>query len=213
MKVNPCRPRQRRQQRFAMSDDAPVTVTIRRHVKRGREGAFEEALREFIPQALRFPGHLGVQVLQPMPGAAPEWVVVIKFQSRPHYDAFRASPEYTGWCAQLLELLEAEPVYQEQCGLESWFALPGAVSQPVLPRWKMALVTWLGVNVAVIGLVYLLDPAIGAWHRVLQLLFINTLVVVLLTWVLMPLLTRLFRPWLYTTGTGAPAAPTQEKGP
>jgi antibiotic biosynthesis monooxygenase (ABM) superfamily enzyme len=76
-----------------MSDDAAVTVTIRRRVKAGREAAFEDALREFIPHSLRFPGHLGVQILQPAPGATPEWVVVIKFQCRRDYDGFRHSPE------------------------------------------------------------------------------------------------------------------------
>jgi antibiotic biosynthesis monooxygenase (ABM) superfamily enzyme len=196
-----------------MNADAPLTVTINRRVKPGREAAFEEALREFIPQALQFPGHLGVQVLRPTPGSGREWVVVIKFQSRTHYTAFRASPEYTAWCAQLLELLEAEPVYQEQCGLESWFALPGATSQPVLPRWKMALATWLGVNVATISLALLLAPLVGNWPLVPQFLFVNALVVVLLTWVIMPLLTRLLRPWLYPPGPGVPAAPTREKGP
>jgi antibiotic biosynthesis monooxygenase (ABM) superfamily enzyme len=196
-----------------MNDDAPLTVTINRRVKPGREAAFEEALREFIPQALQFPGHLGVQVLRPTPGPGREWVVVIKFQSRTHYAAFRTSPEYTAWCAQLLELLEAEPVYNEQCGLESWFALPEATSQPVLPHWKMALATWVGVNVATISLALLLAPVVGNWPLVPQMLFVNALVVVLLTWVIMPLLTRLLRPWLYPPGPGVPTAPTREEGP
>ena len=196
-----------------MSDDGPLTVTIIRRVKPGREAAFDEALRQFIPEALRFPGHLGVQVLRPTPQAAPEWVVVIKFQSRPHYDAFRTSPEYTAWCAQLRELLEAEPVYEEQCGLESWFALPHTTVQPVLPRWKMALATWVGVNVATISLALLLAPLVGNWPLVPQFLFVNALVVVLLTWAIMPLLTHLLRFWLYPAGPGVATAPTWETGP
>jgi len=194
-----------------MSDDAAVTVTIRRRVKAGREAAFEDALREFIPQSLRFPGHLGVQVLRPAPGAAPEWVVVIKFRSRRDYDGFRDSPEYSRWTGRILDLLEGDPVVEEQCGLEGWFALPGVTPGPVLPRWKMALVTWLGVNVAVIGLTLLLGPVVGAWPLVPQALFVNALVVVLLTWVIMPLRTRLFRPWLYPPGPNVLAAPTKEE--
>jgi antibiotic biosynthesis monooxygenase (ABM) superfamily enzyme len=75
----------------------------------------------------------------------------------------------------------------------------------------MALVTWLGVNVAVIGLTLLLGPVVGAWPLVPQALFVNGLVVVLLTWVIMPLLTRLFRPWLYPPGPNVLAAPTKEE--
>jgi antibiotic biosynthesis monooxygenase (ABM) superfamily enzyme len=197
--------------RLGMSNGAPVTVTIRRRVKAGRENAFEKAVREFIPQALEAPGHLGVQVLHPTPGTSLEWVVVIKFQSRPHYDTFRTSAEYTAWCAQLRELLEADPVYEEQCGLESWFALPGARSVPVLPRWKMALVTYLGVNVAVFGLRLSVASWLEEWHWILVTLIINLLVVALLTWAIMPLLTRLFRPWLFPPSPVAAAPSIEEK--
>jgi uncharacterized protein len=193
-----------------MSGDDAVTVTIRRRVKAGREAAFEQALREFIPQSLRFPGHLGVQVLRPMRGALPEWIVVIKFQSRGDYDGFRNSPEYLRWSAQARDLLDADPVVEELCGLESWFALPGAASEPVLPRWKMALVTWIGVNLAVIGLTWLLRPVVGAWPLIPQALLINALVVALLTWVIMPQLTRLFRSWLYPPTIGNAAVSAEE---
>ena len=118
-------------------------------------------LRKFIPQSLRFPGHLGVQILRPTSAASPEWIVVIKFQSRGAYDGFRNSPEYQRWTAEIRGLLESDPVVEERCGLESWFVLPGATDQPVLPRWKMALVTWIGVNVAVIGLAMLLLSSRG----------------------------------------------------
>lgn len=194
-----------------MSDDAAVTITIRRRVKPGREAAFEEALREFIPQSLQFPGHLGVQVLLPAPRVSPEWVVGIKFRTRRDYDGCRNSPEYSRWCARILELLEADPVVEERCGLEGWFVLLGATSCPELPRWKFALVTWLGVNVAVIGLTRLLGPVVGTWPLILQALFVNALVVVLLTWAIMPLLTRLFRPWLYPQGPDVHAASTKEE--
>jgi antibiotic biosynthesis monooxygenase (ABM) superfamily enzyme len=186
-----------------MNDNAALTITIRRRVKPRREAAFEEALREFIPQSLRFPGHLGVQVLRPAPGGVPEWVVVIKFQSRHDYELFRSSSEYVGWSSQIFDLLEANPAVEERSGLESWFALPGVTTDVVLPRWKMAIVTWLGVNVAVIGLTYFLGPVVGAWPLIPQALFVNALVVVLLTWAIMPLFTRLFRSWLYPTEAGA----------
>lgn len=147
---------------FAMSNDAGITVTIRRRVKAGREAAFEAALRDFIPRALAFPGHPGVQVLRP-DGNSPEWVVVVRFRSRADYDPFRTSSEYSQWCARIRELLDTDPLIEEQYGLESWFVLPGATSVPALPRWKMALVTWLGVNFAVTGLALAIGPFVRPW--------------------------------------------------
>jgi len=175
-----------------MTDDEPVTITIRRRVKGGRELEFEESLREFVPQSLRFPGHLGVLVLK----AAPEWVVVIKFQRRSDYDAFRDSPEYQRWTAHVSDLLEAEPDAVESSGLESWFTLPGESLASDIPRWKIAIVTWLGVNVAVIATTYGLWPVVGDWPFIPQCLVVNAVVVVLLTWLIMPLLTRYLRFWL-----------------
>jgi antibiotic biosynthesis monooxygenase (ABM) superfamily enzyme len=156
---------------------------------------------------MRHPGHLGVQVLRPNPGASPEWVVVIKFLTRDHYDAFRVCDEYTQWTRQLRELLEAEPVYEERTGLESWFVLPGMTSQPVLPKWKMALVTWIGVSIAVfaLGIVVEHGPAwFKEWKPLPKQLVLNAIVVALLTWVIMPFLVRLLRPLLYPSKAAAP---------
>jgi uncharacterized protein len=77
----------------------------------------------------------------------------------------------------------------------------------------MALVTWIGVDVAVIGPTLLLGHFVSTWPMIPQALLVNALVVVLLTWMIMPLLPRLFRPWLYpprighTGGTNAGAYP------
>jgi antibiotic biosynthesis monooxygenase (ABM) superfamily enzyme len=73
----------------------------------------------------------------------------------------------------------------------------------------MALVTWLGVNVAILGLTWLLGPLVGTWPLIPQALFVNALVVGLLTWVIMPLFTRLFRPWFYPPGQEVLAASTK----
>jgi antibiotic biosynthesis monooxygenase (ABM) superfamily enzyme len=176
-----------------MKSDATLTVTIRRRVKSGREAEFEKSLREFVPQSIGFPGHLGVQVLN----AAPEWIGVIKFQNRGDYESFRDSPEYRRWNAAISDLLDGDPVVAEQRGLESWFGLPGKTSVPVMPLWKMAIVTWLGVNVAVNTMTFALRPVVGSWPFIPQSIVVNAFVVVLLTWIIMPLLTRCFRSWLY----------------
>lgn len=45
-------------------------------------------------------------------------------------------------------------------------------------------------------LLALLGPAIASWPLALRTLLVSVTMVVALTWVVMPRLTRLFRPWL-----------------
>jgi len=114
---------------------------------------------------------------------------------------------------QIQELSEAETVsYQEQCGLENGSPCQGPPPNDA-PRWKMAIVTWLGVNVAVIAWRLLLTPLIGEWHLVPRSLLTNALVVALLTWVIMPLLSRLFRPSVCVQPDFSAVAAPLKKGP
>jgi uncharacterized protein len=70
------------------------------------------------------------------------------------------------------------------------------------PRHKLALVTWAGAYGMITLIIWLLGPAIAGWPLVLRTLVISVLMVMALTWVVLPALTRLFRPWLLAAQTG-----------
>lgn len=195
-----------------MSADQPVTVTITRKAKSGHEAAFESALQVFIPKALGFPGHLGVHVQRPTPGTNGEYVVVIRFASGKHWQEFQRWSDYLQWTNELQKLLETNPHVTEQCGLESWFTLPGAKTQPVLPRYKMALLTWLGVFPTSTALAWGLDPWLSSWSFLLRSLLFSGLMVAALTWLVMPLLTRVFRSFLYPSNQGLHVEETSKDG-
>jgi hypothetical protein len=84
---------------------------------------------------------------------------------------------------------------EEFCGLESWFTLPGGAMRP-LPQWKMAIATFFGV----FPVVMMLNPTLGAvtrtWHFLPRNVVFVACVVCLLTWLVMPFITRLLHPWL-----------------
>jgi antibiotic biosynthesis monooxygenase (ABM) superfamily enzyme len=65
------------------------------------------------------------------------------------------------------------------------------------PRYKMALVTWLGVFFTISILNRLLIPLLSGLPALLKSLIITGLTVILLTYLIMPRLTQLFRKWLY----------------
>jgi antibiotic biosynthesis monooxygenase (ABM) superfamily enzyme len=77
-------------------------------------------------------------------------------------------------------------------GREAPVARPSAAP----PRYKLALVTWVGAYMLITVLLALLGPAIASWPLALRTLVLSVTMVAALTWVVMPRLTRLFRPWL-----------------
>lgn len=176
---------------------APVTVAILRRVRPGCEAAFESALHEFIQQSLSESGQLGVHVLRPAPGSdSREYGILRRFADAAARDAFYKSVVFGDWQQKIAPLTEGEPRYEHVSGLETWFTLPGQRAIVPPPRWKMAVVTLLGVYPASLAIPFVLKPFIGEWPLVLQALAVGAVMVAALTWILMPMLSRLLRRWL-----------------
>ncbi|WP_334151740.1 hypothetical protein [Microbacterium sp.] len=64
------------------------------------------------------------------------------------------------------------------------------------PRWKMAIITWLAVYPLITALLLLLGPLILGLPIPVITLILSVTLVALLSFVVMPLLTRAFQPWL-----------------
>jgi antibiotic biosynthesis monooxygenase (ABM) superfamily enzyme len=64
------------------------------------------------------------------------------------------------------------------------------------PRHKMALLTWAGAWAMITLILQVLGPAMATWPLPLRTLLISVLMVLALTWVVIPNLTRLFASWL-----------------
>lgn len=175
----------------------PVAVLTLRTVKPGCEDRFEGELHDFISRSLHAEGQLGVHVLRPGPGTGSrEYGIVRRFSDSEFRDRFYRSLLFQQWELTVAQLTEGEPQRQELSGLETWFTLPGQRAVIPPPRWKMALVTILGVYPASMLVSRLLEPVIGKLYPPLQALLIAVGIVILLTWAIMPLLARILSPWL-----------------
>ena len=183
-------------------EDEPVTINILRTIREGQEPLFEDKVRAFVKEALGYPGHLGVHVLKPSPGAGREYRVVLRFASRARWREFQAWPKYEAFRADIQSLLEREPCVEELSGLESWFTLPGATTIRPLPRWKMAVVTLLGVYPTSLAYAMLLGPITPGWPVAVRSFAVAVCTVVTLTWLVMPFLTKALKPWLYPGSKG-----------
>jgi antibiotic biosynthesis monooxygenase (ABM) superfamily enzyme len=136
---------------------------------------------------------MGIDVI--LPGATRgEYVVIFRFDTYEHLRAWQESDIRRELLEKAEPFRENEPSYPMESGLEYWFAPPGTPASP--PRWKMALVTVLGVWPVSMLVPRLLMPLIRNLSLTLQALFMAMGIVILLTWVVMPVLVRILRPWL-----------------
>ena len=69
-------------------------------------------------------------------------------------------------------------------------------STSVTPRYKVALVTWAGVYPVITAILALVGPATTSWPLPLRTLLLSGLMVPVLTWLVIPALTRVLNAWL-----------------
>jgi len=179
---------------IASAGPQPIHVAITRRIKPGCEQEFQAALKEFFARSLTHSGVQGAAMLVPPPGSSStEYGILRSFAGIAERDAFYASPLYLDWKKRVAPLSDGEPEAGELHGLEAFFRQNNPAPPP---RWKMAIATYLGVVPVIMTLALTLGPLIRSWNFVMYNLCFNACVVVLLTWIVMPLITRALRGWL-----------------
>jgi antibiotic biosynthesis monooxygenase (ABM) superfamily enzyme len=177
--------------------DRPVTTTVTRRVKPGHEVFYEQFLEGIIAEASAFPGHLGVEVFRPETATAGDYRIVYRFDNAQHLRKWLDSDEHAAW----LERAEPHAIGAVRTsfvtGLESWFTLPDRHGAPPPPPYKMALLTWITIFPLITGIVVATGPLLEDLPVVLRLGITTAVAVPLMTWVVMPRVTRLLRGWLY----------------
>lgn len=176
--------------------EGPVTVTLSRRVKPGREADYEAWISGVIDTARNFPGHQGVNVLRPR-SANGEYVLIYRYDSYDHCQAWENSAERAAWLAKLDDMVVGDPSVKRVTGLETWFDLPELPVAAHAPPYKMAIVLIVVVFVIVLALNLALGPFIGSWPLPLRILTIAVIQVLLMTYLVMPKVTRLLRKWLF----------------
>jgi antibiotic biosynthesis monooxygenase (ABM) superfamily enzyme len=76
----------------------------------------------------------------------------------------------------------------------------------------MALLTWAGAWGLITLILWLLGPVTATWPLPLRTLVISVLMVLGLTWVVIPNLTRIFAGWLAPTPPAAKRGQERERG-
>jgi antibiotic biosynthesis monooxygenase (ABM) superfamily enzyme len=178
------------------SESEEVMVLVNRRVKTGCQAEFEQAMRSFVQFTLSFPGHRGISILRPAAGGR-DYIVVDRFSDDAARRNFTASPQYREWMKRLDELTDGDRRMEELTGLEGWFTLPENAGLAKPANYKMAVAIFLGVLPVVMLLSLILGPFVRPLPFLVHHVIFNACVVILLTWVVMPLVTRALHFWLF----------------
>jgi len=184
-----------REQRIAhpsMASDV-VTAVMSKRVKPDRAGDYRRAHDEIENAMNRFAGFLRCDVYEPVPGVQDDHITVFSFDTRAHLDAWLDSTDRQQALRGVDDLLLGENTLNIVGGFGGWFA-PRSADAP--QRWKGAIAVLIALFPTVVFLRFVQDAMFGdvAW---LPALFVSNVVSVsILTWLLMPLVTRVLRGWL-----------------
>jgi antibiotic biosynthesis monooxygenase (ABM) superfamily enzyme len=182
----------------------PITVAIERHIDPARITEATIWTRAGFDLAGRQPGYLGSGFVRA--GADSDlWYMLYRFADAASLRNWEGSPERRWWL-ESGRGFASESRVERRTGIEGWFDAPqaavlgeppGPLAPP--PRWKQAVSIWLGfypTNLALTALLSLLVPAVLTLPLPLRLLVTTVVVTPVMTYLVLPFVTRLLGGWL-----------------
>lgn len=187
-------------QQFGQHSD-PITLVISEVVEPNLIEEYEAWTKGINQSAQQFEGFMGVDVIRPRDHQYPEYVVIVKFDNYDHCKTWLTSSVYQQWMRRSKEFIARRSLQHQSSGLEIWFTLPqSSLPNPPQPAYyKQVIVGVITVyplillaNVVVAPFLQGLPPLIGL---LISVIFVSAL----LTYPVMPYLTKLLEFWLYPT--------------
>lgn len=178
-------------------DDDSVTVIVSRKVKTGKEQVFNTWAAGISQDARKFEGYRGTKNIPPSAATNFEHVVIIKFDTYKNLKKWEDSPIRAAWIKKTGEFTLGDVKVQKLTGLEFWFSLPSHPLQHPPPRYKMAVVTFLALFPTILGVSLLVHPFLDFLPALLRTALSTLFTIILMTYAIMPLMTRIFAFWLF----------------
>jgi uncharacterized protein len=175
-----------------------VTSVIEHEVRPAFKAKYEEWLKAITPIAGRFPGHQGISIVRPVEGST-RYTLLLRFATLEHTQNWLQSTARKVLIAEVEPYLTRAENIEFNTGLEFWFKPPAGKGAP--SALKQSIVT-----LTVLYPLTLIVPKF--WNMVAQIapllsnpfvsnLFVDATIVGLLTYVVMPPVSRLVSRWLY----------------
>jgi antibiotic biosynthesis monooxygenase (ABM) superfamily enzyme len=183
------------QEVLVSEQEEQVAVVVSHRVRPEDEADFLEWQQRVTSAEREFPGFRGSELFRPQAGIQDDWAVVYRFDSAEHLDAWLNSNEREKLLAEGAKFRDFE-LRRITAPFGNWFASADDPTAPPPPSWKSALAVLIGLYPTVV----LLTLATAAlWSEAdlwADLLVGNIVSTILLTWLVMPFVTRAMSFWL-----------------
>lgn len=150
--------------------------------------------RRILEEVRKWPGFLGTESFDGVGGAEPEFISVVRFDSREHLDAWLSAPVREAFMQEVGKYVEHYTLRRIGSGFEGWFDISPQTSPPA--RWRQALVILSALFPVILVMRLLLAPVFLWFPLPVAFLILLTLDMAFLTYVVMPQYSRLMQFWL-----------------
>ena len=195
----------------------PITVAIERRIDPSRTVEATSWMQAGTDLAAGFAGVLGSGWVRAGEGSD-LWYMLYRFRDIPTLEAWEDSPQRSWWLDSG-RAFASEVRVERRTGIEGWFdasfathveprhpghapsPVTGPVQQPIPaapPRWKQAVTIWLGFFPTNLLASWLLGfvPGFAEWPLIARVLLSTVLLTPVMTYAVLPWVTRMLRPWL-----------------
>lgn len=167
-------------------------------VRPGSEADYKGWRLRILEEVRKWPGFLGTESFDAVEGTAPECIVVVRFDSREHLDAWLNSPIRKDYIDEVHTYVDHFALRRIGSGFEGWFDISADNVPPA--RWRQALVILSALFPVILVMRHLLAPVFQWFPMPVAFLILLTLDMAFLTYVVMPHYSRFMRFWLKPAG-------------
>ena len=172
-----------------------VFRVVRRRAKPGCTAAYEALIRAMFEEASHFPGYLAAELIPPETPDG-EYQIVQRFASEADLERWNNSAARAMWHERLRAVAEGDPEYRLLTGLDAWFAPTIIPAHAPPPKWRMTVVSWLGIFPTVAALLWFVAPLLAPLPFLLRTAIFTALVALAMSYLVMPRVTRWMAWWL-----------------
>lgn len=176
--------------------DLPITMIVSRRVKPGYESAFEQVNVNMIATTGRLERFPEVNIFRSLNPNNAEYCIILKFDCISKLRRWERSAVRRKWLIELNKFTLSCSEIPIVRGIETWFTLP--IQRTIAPpRYKMALITWSAIFPLIVLINALFAPLLNQLPSITRSLVLTITLVLLMTYLLMPMMTKIFERWLY----------------